>query len=108
MSKQKQKQIDQYRGHYVLVNDHMAGLLAGRLLAIDTSIGAGMLAGARKIHYFTGSADVQGIGARGLDAGSRVTPVTEVNFFYDVEELIICTAEAEASIVGYPEWTDFS
>lgn len=100
--------MDKLVGQYVIIRDHMAGVLAGTLDAIDLAAGTAVLTQARKIHYWQGAAAVEGLAARGprVDASSatRITPAVEFAACRNVVQVILCTAEARAVIEGAPEW----
>ena len=97
-TKKKQKKI-------VLVRDNRAGVLVGELAAFDAASKSATLMNARKIWYWTGAAAVEGIAARGLShSGSKVTPLVSEVTCCDVVQLIVCSAEGAASVMGAPEW----
>ena len=90
-------------GKNVLVRDDKAGVLIGTLMAQNGK--AWTLSNARKIHYWTKAAAVEGIAAVGSAGnGSRITPtVTMVQGFEAVQIVLLGDAEHTA-LMESPTW----
>ena len=92
-------------GKMVLVRDNMAGVHMGELVSFDPATKTCELKQARKVWYWYGAASVHGIAARGLDRDrSKVCPVVETVVSCDVVEVVLCSEEGAASVMGAPEW----
>jgi len=89
-------------GTYVLIRDDKAGVLIGTLSELDGS--SWTLLGARKIWSWTGAAAVEGIAAKGLGAGSKVTPQVEVQTGRHLVQCIKVATEVVEAIRSFPEW----
>lgn len=91
-------------GKPVLVRDDKAGVLFGILEDVDGPLHL-FAPGARKIHYWTQAAAVEGVGVRGIGPGSRVTPpVSCGSVVANVVQLLGLTDAEYAKLNAEPEW----
>jgi hypothetical protein len=82
----------------------MAGVLFGEM-AGEPSGKSCILLNARKIHYWTKAAAVEGIAATGDPGeGSRVTPKVLGNQVFELVQVIILEEEQYNKLKSYPEW----
>jgi len=92
-------------GKFVLVRDHMAGVLFGRLEELDLGQKTWVLTNARKIHFWSKAAAVEGVVVRGPDpAKSRVTPAVTQVAGAALVQVIVCTSAEEKVLSALPEW----
>lgn len=89
-------------GTYVLIRDDKAGVLIGTLSELDGT--AWSLLGARKIWSWSGAAAVEGIAAKGLGAGSKVTPEVEMQTGLHLVQCIKVAPECVEALRSFPEW----
>lgn len=94
-------------GEPVMIRDHLAGLLVGRL-ATDHALGASwaLMPGARKIHYWSKAAGPEGAALCGPGPGSRVCPpASRPRGGCNLVEIVGLTADELGAILAYPVWT---
>lgn len=92
-------------GKVVLVRDHRAGVLVGKLVSFDPATKTAHLKDARKVWYWSGAAAVEGIATRGLShEKSKVSPVVASSVCMDVVQLIECATAGAEAVMTAPEW----
>lgn len=89
-------------GRNVIVRDNQAGVFVGTLDEIDDK--AWTLKEARKIHYWTKAAAVEGLATTGFGAESRITPKVEIVIGRDLVQAVLCTEAEYKALMGAKEW----
>lgn len=92
-------------GKYVIIRTFSAGVFAGTLASRDGK--EAVLTDARRIWLWSGAATLSELAMRGTsdpDGCKFPCPVSLI-LVTEVIEIILCSAEGEASIREVPEWT---
>lgn len=90
-------------GEFVLIRDNMAGVLFGKLVQQDGKMW--VLQNARKIHYWSKAAAVEGIVATAaLGKDSRVTPAVELSQGFDAVQVILMPQAVFDQLNTFPVW----
>ena len=91
-------------GKFVLVRDDLAGVFFGKCEALDMATGTWTLSTARKIHYWASAGAVEGVVVHGPGVSSRVTATVTRIAGRTLVQVIECTSDEAAELMGQPEW----
>ena len=90
-------------GKCVIVRDHMAGVFIGTLSQIDLQKKSWVLLNARKIHYWSKAAAVEGLAVVGDNGeGGRITPMVEWVAGCDLVQVLPVTGGEK--LLNAPVW----
>lgn len=90
----------------VVVRDNMAGVFVGRLARYDGATRTARLVDARKVHWWSRAAAVEGLATSpaGPGEGSRITPVVPWVEVCAVVQVVGCTPEGARALMEAPVW----
>ena len=91
-------------GKYVIVRGDRSGVFAGRLVSNEGQ--RVELSECRRLWYWAGAASISQIAKQGVKSprSCKFTVTVDSIVILDGIEIILTTAEAEASIKAVPEW----
>lgn len=101
----KSNVAEQQETRKALIRDNMAGVLFGDLVSIDLAAKTWTLKNARKIHYWSRAAAVEGVVVRGIDpVASKVTAAVTETAGAALVQVVYMTPDEYASLNSVPEW----